>query len=604
MAAWPPGAGRGYLPRVATNGGARGAARRGAVRKDPGGRLGVVLVFPNVERVGLANLGVHAVYRLLNEAPDVRCELAFLPEGPGEPLTLESGAPLRAFDVIAFSLAFEEDHVALPALLSRAGVPRRAAARTERDPLVVAGGIAMQINPEPVAPFLDAVLVGEAEALLPDFLAALRASAGAPRGARLRALAGVPGVYVPGRYRVAYADTRGGEGWVLSAEPEEGTPARVERRWARDVAGVATARVLDAPDALFGDLHLVELARGCLWGCRFCAAGFVQRPYRETALPVLRDEALAGMARGQGIGLVGPDVSDHSGLEELTTFVGERGGRFSPSSLRVDAITPALARRMAAGGERSITLAPEAGTPRLRRVLNKDFDDDVVVEAGARAIAAGMEHVKLYFMFGLPTETDPDVEGMARLALRLRDEVLAPRARASGRMGRLTLSVNPFVPKPWTPFQWLPMADRKVLERRRRILERLLRPRGVEVDVLSPRRAALQTLLSRGDRRTADLLELSCDRTGGDVGRALRLWPEDPDFFVHRPIPLGERLPWDVLEQGVAKEYLARELRRGLDGRVTPPCDLDACRACGLACADRPPGAAGGGPLDAGPGTG
>jgi radical SAM superfamily enzyme YgiQ (UPF0313 family) len=345
---------------------------------------------------------------------------------------------------------------------------------------------------------------------------------------------------------------------------------------------------VDTPGAQFGDLYLTEVARGCLWGCRFCAAGFVQRPYREVDLATLEREAREGIARGQRVGLVGPDTSDHSGLEALTAAIACAGGSFSPSSLRVDAIGPALARRMAEGGERTVTLAPEAGTERLRRVVNKELSDDRIVRAAEDAIAAGMTGVKLYFMCGLPTETEEDVRGMAALALRLREEVMVPWARRRGRMGRIALSVNPFVPKPWTPFQWAPLAPRGALEGARRLLERTLRPKGIDVESLSAREAFLQTLLSRGDRRTADLLELAHVETGGDLRAALRRWPHDPDFFVHREVGLDEELPWDVLDQGVTKEFLAREWRRGQGAKLTPKCAVSTCRACGLDCADHP----------------
>jgi radical SAM superfamily enzyme YgiQ (UPF0313 family) len=564
---------------------------RGALRKDPGGRLSVVLVYPNAYRLGMANLGLHAVYRLLNEDPSTACERAFLPEDGGEPRTVESSRPLRDFDVLAFSLSFEDDDVHVLEILERAGLPLRAADRDGRHPLVLGGGIAVQINPEPLAPFFDAFLVGEAEALLPSFLAAMhRARGAAPsRPALLRELAALPGGYVPSLYDVEYADTRApGGGWVTHFAPRDGAPARVRRVYVEDLRRVATSRVVETPDAQFGDLYLTEVARGCLWGCRFCAAGFVQRPYREVDLEVLRDEVRKGVAEGLRIGLVGPDTSDYTGLDPLTCFVGEEGGTFSPSSLRVDAITPWLSRRLADGGERSITIAPEAGTERLRRVINKDFTDDQIVQAAANALGEGMQHVKLYFMCGLPTEVDEDVLGMARIAIRIREEVMLPRARERGRMGRITLSVNPFVPKPWTPFQWVPMHDRACLEGKRRLLEKTLRPKGIDVEFLSPREAYLQTLLSRGDRRCADLLELAHRETGGDLRKALARWPHDPDFFVLREAGVDEALPWDFIDQGLTKKFLARELRRGVGARITPKCAVETCRACGLGCADHP----------------
>jgi len=565
---------------------------RGAIRKEPGGKLGVALVYPNAYRLGMANLGLHAVYRLLNDDARTLCERAFLPDEPGaEPRTLESGRPLRDFDVVAFSLSFEEDYGHVLELLERAGLPLRSADRGEGHPLVVAGGIAVQINPEPVAPFFDALLVGEGEELVPPFLAFARevAAAGLPRPELLRRLAALRGAYVPALYDVAYSDTRAPEGaWVTRFAPRDGAPELVARAYVADLRGRPTSRVVDSPEAQFGDLFLTEVARGCLWGCRFCAAGFVQRPYREVDLETLRAEARKGVERGLRLGLVGPDTSDYTGLDPLTCFIGELGGTFSPSSLRVDAITPELSGRMAAGGERSITIAPEAGTERMRRVINKDFTDDQIVQAAEHALSQGMQHVKMYFMCGLPTETDDDILGMARVAVRIREEVMLPWARKRGRMGRISLSVNPFVPKPWTPFQWLPMHERGCLEEKRRLLEKTLRPKGIDVEFFSPREAYFQTLLSRGDRRCADLLELAHRETGGDLRKALRRWPHDPDFFVTREAGVEERLPWDFIDQGLTKRFLARELRRGVGSKLTPKCAVETCRACGLDCADHP----------------
>ncbi len=564
---------------------------RGAVHKEPGGKLGVALVYPNAYRLGMANLGLHAVYRILNEAPGALCERAFLPEDPGEePRSVESGRSLRDFDVVAFSLSFEDDYLHVLEILERAGLPLRSADRDARFPLVVAGGIAVQMNPEPVAPFFDCFLVGEAEVLVPPLVERLAAVArkGLARGEQLLALASLGGAYVPSLYDVEYADTRAGTGWVTRLEPHGGAPPRVRRAYVADLRKVATSRVVDSPDAQFGDLFLTEVARGCLWGCRFCAAGFVQRPYREVDLETLRGEVRKGIDAGLRVGLVGPDTSDYTGLDALTCFIGEEGGTFSPSSLRVDAITPELSRRMAAGGERAVTIAPEAGTERLRRVINKDFTDDQVVRAAEHALSQGMHHVKMYFMCGLPTETEEDLLGMARVAVRIREEVMRPRAKATGRMGRISLSVNPFVPKPWTPFQWLPLADRKCLEAKRRLLERELRPRGIDVEFLSPREAWLQTLFSRGDRRLADLLESAHREERGDLRRALARWPHDPEFFVTREAAVDERLPWDVLDHGLEKGFLAREYRRGVGAKITPKCHLETCRACGLDCADHP----------------
>jgi hypothetical protein len=285
--------------------------------------------------------------------------------------------------------------------------------------------------------------------------------------------------------------------------------------------------------------------------------------------------------------------ADHSEIAELAKgladrYEGEQVALSLPST-RVDAFNIDLANELSRNGRRSgLTFAPEGGSERIRQVINKMVTEEDLIRTVTAAYGAGWRQVKLYFMCGLPTETDADVEGMAVIALRIRDEVMKPRARATGRMGRITLSVNPFVPKPWTPFQWAPMHDAACLAGKRRLLERRLRPQGIEVEFLSPREAYVQTLLSRGDRRCADLLERALLETGGSVQRALALWPHDPEFFVTREVGVGERLPWDFIDHGLTKSFLAREYRRGVGARITPKCDLGSCRACGLDCADHP----------------
>ncbi|HEX9307111.1 MAG TPA: radical SAM protein, partial [Anaeromyxobacter sp.] len=473
---------------------------RGALRKEPGGKLAVALVYPNAYRLGMANLGLHAVYRLFNADPDARCERAFLPDDGGEPLTVESGRPLREFDVVAFSVSFEDDDANVLAILDRAGLPLRAADRDARHPLVVAGGIALQINPEPLAPFFDAVLVGEGEVLVPPFLAAVRAAraAGAPRAELLERLAGGPGVYVPALYDVEYSDTRAPEGrWVTRFAPRGAAPARVARVYLPDLRGVATSRVVDSPDAQFGDLYLTEVARGCLWGCRFCAAGFVQRPYREVDLETLRAEAREGLARGQRIGLVGPDTSDHSGLDPLTCEIAAEGGTFSPASLRVDAITPALAHRLADGGERSITLAPEAGSQRMRDVINKNHTEEELMASVGTAAREGYTGAKLYFMCGLPGETDDDLRAILDLSHQAWQ-----RARAEGnRSFRITVSVSPHVPKPHTPFAWAEQISTAELNRRLGVLRQAAHGKPVTLKYRDAETSLLEGVFTRGDRR-------------------------------------------------------------------------------------------------------
>lgn len=536
----------------------------------------------------MANLGFHTVYKLLNDRPGVVCERAFLPEGgpDEEPRSEESHRRLTDFDVIAFSISFEMDYVNALDVLRRAGLPLKTADRTNaRMPLVIAGGVAFAMNPEPMADFLDAVLIGEAEVLLDGFISTYvqHREAGSPKADVLRALAQVPGCYVPSLYDIEY-----GEKWEARRTPKDGAPMKVKRMWIESLKGLATSRAIDSPDSHFGDLYLTEVSRGCLWGCRFCAAGFILRPYREVDQETLNAEVAKGRALGRRIGLVGADVSDYSQLAPLTDNICGLGGSFSPSALRVPALSDDLLAKMSSTGERTVTLAPEAATERLRSVINKDFTDADIIAAARRAAASGMIDVKMYFIIGLPTETDEDVLAMVTLAQQVREAMLET-GRKRGQAGKFIMSVNPFVPKPWTPFQWAAFRDERETKGKLKLLHEAARKMGnVQVNAEAPRDSYLQTLLSRGDRRVAEFLEVAV-RAGGDYRQALRDWtPAGPDaaWYVERHIHLDEQLPWDFIEHGFEKKFLIREYHRGVAAKITPECHLETCRACGMDCAD------------------
>ncbi len=548
----------------------------------PGGDLSVCLIYPNTYPVAMANLGYQAVYRLLAEHPRVTCDRAYLEPGVGRPLrAFESGRLLADFDVLAFSLSFETDYVNVLAMLDGAGVPLRSDTRATRaqTPLVVAGGPATFLNPEPLAAFVDAFLIGEGEEMVPEFVEVLVLSRGADRTTLLESIARVRGAYVPAHYVPAYD----GDGRLAAFTHVGPGDARVVRRLVTDLDAFPTTSQVLTSDAVFGDMFMVEASRGCEWGCRFCAAGYMYRPVRYRSQAAIRAAATAGLAHRSTIGLVGAEMASLPGVASICEHIVAGGGRPSPSSLKADVISRRLARALASGGNRSVTVAPEAGSERMRRVINKNLTEDEILQATRWLVGEGVDALKLYFMVGLPTEQDEDVDAIADLVARMRT-----LPDIGGRIRSLTLSVNPFVPKPWTPFQWEPMASLDGLRRTlARLRGRVARYPNVSLDTESPREAYSQTLLSRGDRRVAAVLEEVHRRSGAwwqvlqERRRASHGEMPSPDFYVHRHYGTEELLPWAFIDHGIDVRFLLAERRKAFSAWQTTPCDVATCHACG-----------------------
>ena len=569
---------------------ARARRRRGAeqvrfTKKQDAPRR-VCLAYANRYPVAMGNLGFQVVYELFDRADDVVCERAFLPDedesvAPGGLRTLESGRRITDCDLLAFSISFETDYLNLIRMLELAGLPARSAERGPEHPLVVAGGPAIFLNPEPIAELVDCFLIGEGEEMLPEFLAAWTAAGESDRETMLAALsASVPGVYVPGHFTPEYE----GDRQVGLAHDGRG-PARVERRLIWDLNRYSTTTRVLSDEAVFGDMVLVEASRGCQWGCRFCAAGYMYRPIRTRDPERLAEDVAAGLDERRTIGLVGAEMASMPGVDRLAELAASRDGRLSPSSLKADCVTPRLAAALAAGGARSVTVAPEAGSERMRRVINKNLSEADILRAAALMAGEGVQQLKLYFMIGLPTETDEDVLAIAALAERIR-ECLTDGERKR-RVGSVTISLNAFVPKPWTPFQWDPMESIASLRGKgQRLRQAARRIPNLTLDVESPREAYLQTILSRGDRRVARFLE-AVHAADGDWWRVIRAWQRDglagaphPDAYVHRTYGEGEILPWDFIDHRIAKSYLWVERRKAFAARQTAPCDTSTCHSC------------------------
>lgn len=536
------------------------AAETGSVRKH-GGSLSVCLVYPNRYCVGMSNLGFQTVYLQLNSHPDIACERAFLPDADELAeyrksrtplLSLEFQRPLADFDVIAFSVSFESDYLHIPTIFDLAGMQPLATDRSESSPLVIGGGAALFLNPEPVADFLDVIAVGESEPILPALLHLLLNGRKRGKEERLQLAARLPGIYIPSLYRIAY------DGPIVNYEPVAGAPAVVTRVWERKLDEHATASVVFCPESEFSGMHLVEVSRGCPRGCRFCAAGFIYAPYRQRSLERMKEEVDKGLEQQEKVGLVGAAVGDFHGIGELSRHIIERGGKLSVSSLRIDSLDDAMIDALKSSGHKTVALAPEGGSQRLRDLVEKNISEQQILQACDRLIARDILNLKLYFIIGLPTETMADLEEMVSLVGRIRERVVSV-ARTRGRLGEIILSVNPFVPKPFTPFQWCGMEEMKSLERKVRFLHDAVRPlSNVRLQVESLKEAYVQALLSRGDRRLARLLVRAAQAGLKKAARELEL---DLDRVVLRTIPLDEPLPWRIID-GAAADRLKQEYRK------------------------------------------
>ncbi len=546
------------------------------IRKNWLRRISIALVYPNQYAVGMPNLGFQSVYRLFNSFESVVCERVFLPDIPGTAYSIESGRSLSSFDIIAFSISFELDYLHLLTILKDSGIPLLTSQRQDFHPLVIAGGVACFINPEPIARFIDCFLLGEAEFILPEFISCVEAFT--DRKNLLDELSlKVQGAYIPSFYDDHYTD----DGHFKTLSSVKAYPEKILRIYVPNLSETQTCSSVITPNSTFGNIFLVEVGRGCTQGCRFCSTGFVYRPPRFRTLSSLEKSIKEGSGVSKKIGLVGAAVSNLPHIGRLCEKAQDMELQFSFSSLRADALTPEMIVALAASRVRTATIAPDAGSERMRRVINKGMTESQILDSAASLIEAGIPNLKLYFMIGLPTETMEDIEAIVVLCKKIKT-VFLEKSRIRGHIGEITISVNAFIPKPYTPFQWTGMEEMPLLKKKLALIIKMMKPvPNVSVESNNLREAVVSALLSRGDRRVSDFL-IRAVHNKGNLVKTLKDMPEFPvSYYVHRERPVDEALPWDHIDNRIHKKFLVNEYRKAMEGKISLPCPLKECRACG-----------------------
>ncbi|MBU4263770.1 MAG: radical SAM protein [Proteobacteria bacterium] len=556
----------------------------GAIKKKWTGKLPVALVFPNVYHIGMSNLGMQLVYGLVNAHHDFVCERVFLPDSPSSPRSVESSRPLTDFPILLCTVSFEQDYVNLVKLLISGGIEPFADKRGQADriapgtPLVVGGGVATFINPEPLAPYFDLFLLGEAEPSLPEFLNRLLQHGRDGFASRDELLLDMAfhqsGCYVPHFYDMEYQGHR-----FEAVNRRCDVPYPVKKTTLTD-PGVAGHSQLLTADTEFSDLFLTELGRGCSRGCRFCAAGFVYRPPRlwqaGSIIKALEEKG----EQTKRVGLLGMEMARADDLARIADVLGASSCQLSFSSLRADALSPELLKLLGASGLKTAAIAPDGGSERLRRVINKGITEEELLWAAQELVKAGVTNLKLYFMIGLPTETDVDLQELVDLTFRIRERIGAV-GRARGRLPMLTVSLNSFVPKAWTPFQFAAFAGVPELKGKIKFLRKEFAGQAnIRLNVDNPDNAFFQAVLARGDRKVGEML-FHLASAPGNWRQVFRRHDVQPEYYT-RERERHERFPWEVIDHGIRRDYLWAEYRRALAGKKTPVCDTTSCRRCGV----------------------
>jgi radical SAM superfamily enzyme YgiQ (UPF0313 family) len=549
----------------------------------------VLLVYPNTTEVALANLGYQRVYTLLNNMDGVVCDRYSLPnDWKPECESLPSSAlrshqlnlPAHEFDMIAFSISFEPDYLHVVALLKYFNIPLESIDRGSESPLILAGGSAVFINPEPLAECVDAFFIGEGENLANQFFNLFTHSEWQDPRELLQASTDIPGIYVP-QFYPTICDENG----IIGYTAEHDVPERVIRYWTGKATDLCTHTELHGETTAFKDMALMEVTRGCIWACRFCTAGFIYRPPRLPDLELTYNSLQNAMSKQDNpsdtIGLVGPSVTDHPDLLGLAHRIVAEGKKLSFSSLRMETLTDELVDLILKSGQKTLTVAVDGPSERMRDVINKAAEDDFIVEKCRFLTQKGILHLKIYSIIGLPGESDEDIDQFITLVERIH-KVYVEACSERGNIGNLTIGLSPLIPKPGTPFQWHRMESVASLKKKfLRLRKRFGRLSNLKMSFGSPNEAFLQTYLSRGDRSLVKFFRNYLDQ-GHDAKAALKLDHKEVESFVYRQYEKDDFLPWDIIDHGYRNNFLWDDYQRGMKELHTPICDTAVCKICGI----------------------
>ncbi len=577
------------------------ACEEGTWLKKWKGRLPVALIYPNKYAIGVSSLGFQLVYSLLNAFDQLVCERFFLPERGESLRSFETAHPLHDFPLILYSISFEHDYLNLVRILLTGNVPLFASKRGDAcissdNPLVIGGGVATFMNPEPLAPFTDLYLLGEAEGIVEPLVSFLDNFLGSKKRNELLLAAQqeLAGAYVPAFYQPIYEQDNGKQSGVKHLVT---APKRIEKVIVNASVTAAHSQLL-SPRAEFAHLYVTELGRGCSRGCRFCAAGFIYRPPRLwSAEAVIRglEERSQSVKR---IGLLGMEMAHEQELEQISSYLLASGCSLSFSSLRADRISGTLLELLSKSGLKSVAIAPDGASERLRRVINKNLSEEDILLASERLVDAGIFKLKLYLMVGLPGETNEDLLEMVELVKKVKEKML-PVGKRRGRLCQIVLSINTFVPKPWTPFQFYPFGGElqdtdtmgsvqksvKLLKRKIAFIKKELKNvANVHVKHDNPDNVLFQAVLSRGDRRLAKVLvDMAAEKISWK--QSMRRYGLSAEQFVLVAHSAEDYFPWNIVDHGIEQHYLWREYKKSIQGKTSVACDTAVCKRCGV-CGD------------------
>lgn len=533
--------------------------------------INVALVYPNTYTIGMSNLGFHSIFYQVNSRDDALCHRAFfsLKNSIDDYInTLEADKPINEYDIIGFSISFELDYINILKILDTMGIPL--SSKERQGPLIMAGGPALTCNPEPLADFIDFFVIGEGEEIIHEIIKTYREHKSSSKDEILEVLAQIEGVYVPQFCNVDYDETEN----VTDIKTHPKAQMPVKRRWIKNLDDYNTESVILTPYTEFKNMFLLEVSRGCGRNCRFCMAGYCYRVPRQRSLDKVLERAEYGARFMQKIGLVGAAVSDFPFIDKLAEELIKSRIKFSVSSLRADSLREPLMAALAYSGHKTLTVAPEAGSERLRKVINKGISEEHVVNAAKLARKFGIKNLKLYYIIGLPYEKNEDIDEMIEFLVALKNTF-------KNSYSNLTVSINPFIPKPFTPFQWIGMEDIKLLNEKIKLIQNKLKPHGIKVIFESPRMSEIQAGLARGNRHTAKLLyEIYKNGATNSAFSKTKIDGKGLEFYAHREIDKKAVLPWEHINIGLSKAYFLGEYNRATNGQPTEKCTEEKCQKC------------------------